>query len=443
MLDMFKDFLKDKEAESMYITGQAGTGKTTGLKELIDFCMSKGIEYQVCAYTHDACKVLASKLPQGANISTLHSFLEKRPTINVEARKVSKVESNSEAGRKLGEIDILFIDEFSMIGERDYQDLNNIQYMTEDPFETSEYPNMKILWIGDPHQLPPVKDQPAVIPSKPYWHELTKIWRQAEDNPLIIPLTQLVGFIKGEKPERLVESEKFIRGDSELLTTYANCCKDKILLAYTNQRVQDLNFAIQGREEPEEGDQVFSPSTRQTYTFNGIVPKEFITSVIQFNGNLNLGSKYKTLEYLLSSNLCEFYELETQEGKTAVYPIIFGTKNYNNAKDEYAEAAVKVNKAIETELGVDKAAEWAKFNRNHPLARERAQAWRKYLAIKSNIFSLDFTHAKTVHKAQGTTINTVFLDAIDLEKCMHRDFNLYCKLYYVALSRASNMVITN
>ena len=30
MLDMFKSFLKDREAESMYITGQAGTGKTTG-----------------------------------------------------------------------------------------------------------------------------------------------------------------------------------------------------------------------------------------------------------------------------------------------------------------------------------------------------------------------------------------------------------------------------
>ena len=287
---------------------------------------------------------------------------------------------------------------------------------------------MKILWIGDPNQLPPVKDQPAVIPSQPYWHELTKIWRQAEDNPLIVPLTQLVGFIEGKKPERLVESEEFIRGDSELLTTYDNCERDKVLLAYTNQKVQDLNFAIQGREEPEEGDKVFSPSTRQTYIFNGIVPKEFVTSIKQFNGNLNLGSKYKTLEYLLSSNLCEFYELETLDGKVDTYAIVFGTKNYNNAKDDYAEAAVKVNKAIEQELGVDKASEWARANRNHPLARERAQAWRKYLAIKSNIFSLDFTHAKTVHKAQGTTVDTVFLDAIDLEKCMHRDFNLYCKL---------------
>lgn len=435
--------MKDREAEHMYITGQAGTGKTTSLKELVQFCMDKGIEYQVCAYTHDACKILRNKLPPGAYISTLHSFLEKRPTINIEANKVSKVETNSSAGRRIGEIDVLLIDEFSMIGEKDYTDVQDIQYATEDEFETSEYPVMKVIWIGDPNQLPPVKDQPAVIPGGEYWHKLTKIWRQAEDNPLITPLTQLVGFINGEEPEKLVTSDKFIRGDENLLQSYKDCKRDKMLLAYTNQRVQDLNFAIEGREEPIEGDKVFSSTTRKTYTFNGIVPREFVNCVAQYNGELSLGSKYKTLEYLISSRMCDFYELEDETGKTDVYPVIFGTKNFNNAKDEYAEEAVKVNKSIERQFEVDKAAQWASMNRSHPMARERAQAWRKYLAVKSNLFSVDFTHAKTVHKAQGTTIDTVFLDAIDLEKCMHRDFILFCKLFYVALSRASNMVITN
>ena len=126
MLETFKKFFVDTYAESMYITGQAGTGKTTGLYDLVSYCRKNQIAYTVCAYTHKACDVLRSKLPMGADVNTLHSFLEKRPTINVEANKVTQVESNSAAGRAYGEIDVLFVDEFSMIGERDANDIHNL-----------------------------------------------------------------------------------------------------------------------------------------------------------------------------------------------------------------------------------------------------------------------------------------------------------------------------
>jgi hypothetical protein len=86
---------------------------------------------------------------------------------------------------------------------------------------------------------------------------------------------------------------------------------------------------------------------------------------------------------------------------------------------------------------------WASLNSHTKLARARAKAWRDYLTFKEYVICLDFPHAMTVHKSQGSTYNTVYLDSDDLYLCATRNFNLYLKLMYVAISRASNKVYTN
>ena len=91
MLNLFEKFLGDDEAADMYITGIAGTGKTTSLADLVSHCMSDNIKCVTTAYTHKACSVLRGKLPKGAPIRTLHSFLSKRPTINDKATKITHV----------------------------------------------------------------------------------------------------------------------------------------------------------------------------------------------------------------------------------------------------------------------------------------------------------------------------------------------------------------
>ncbi|MGL5567505.1 MAG: ATP-binding domain-containing protein [Plesiomonas sp.] len=49
----------------------------------------------------------------------------------------------------------------------------------------------------------------------------------------------------------------------------------------------------------------------------------------------------------------------------------------------------------------------------------------------------------TVHKSQGSTYDTVYVDTEDLYRCAAINIKQYLKLMYVALSRASNKVITN
>jgi len=439
VLTMFEAFMADEKAWDMYITGSAGTGKTTSLHELVAYCEENDIATLTTAFTHKACGILANKLPDKAAISTLHSFLRKRPAINDQATRVKDIQLSKQQG-KPQVFNVLFLDEYSMVGEKDWADLQAVQ----DPNYTG-IPLMKVVYIGDPNQLPPVGDTPVVHLKDPYWVKLTKVHRQAEDNPLMIPLNQLVSFIEGTaEPTTLIESDSFIRGQDLYDAWSERETTDTVLLAYTNKRVQELNEAIAERCEPEAEDILFSPTTRSTYGyFNGITPDKVRNIVQPWNGLLEFNSKYRTLEFLVSMEGIKFadvFNYEEDEAQTVAY--VFGHYDYKLKLEELGHIAAETNKIIDESFHCSPAA-WARSNARHPLARARSKAWREYLTFKDSVICLDFPYAMTVHKSQGSTYDTVILDSQDLAKCSEHNYTLYLKLMYVAISRASNKVITN
>lgn len=437
MLNTFTAFISDKNAWDMYITGQAGTGKTTDLATLVQYCMNEGIDYTVCAFTHKACGILRDKLPSGAKIRTLDSLLKRRPGINQHATNHKHVQTTISSGDG-DKSSILFVDEYSMVGEKHLMDIRALQ---DEDYDGN--PEMRVVWLGDPNQLPPVGDQQSVKPSGKYAIKLTKIYRQAADNPLMTPLCQLVGFIGGKPAEPLVTSDKFRRGE-DIVKGYQDCTDDKVMLAYTNKRVEELNARVQGRVQPKKGDTVFSPTLRERFTYTGIVPPEEVYGIeLPFGDNLGLNSKFKTLEYILKNEDFTFVELTDEEGDTRVFCSIFGHYQFKLMTDRLIKAAADSNKAIEQANPGCQAAGWARANPKHKLARARAKAWRDYLSFNECCICLDFAHAMTVHKSQGSTYHTVYLDSEDLGIAADINYTVYLKLMYVALSRASDSVITN
>lgn len=433
LLTRFEQFLDDEEADTMYITGVAGTGKTTSLAELVEYCLDEDIDCIVSAYTHKACEVLKKKMPKEATIATLHSFLAKRPTINVNAHEVKHVDGNAQM-KLPEETKVLFIDEFSMVGDRDYVSINDLQYTEDGDIKT------KIVYIGDPNQLPPVKDIPVIIPKGDYWVKLDKIYRQAGDNQLIDNLLAINNYINGEEAQELLQHDNLIRGVN-IIKEYKKCLTDKIILAYTNAKVEELNAEIQGYYEPKPGDTVFTPTIRLRATLLAV--DKNCTGCISITGKfLELGSKYKTLETLHEIEEVKYYTIANDKGQEQTIAAVFGHNQFLLVQQRLADNAVKLNKQIANEFDMD-AKDWAKDNWSHPLAKARGKAWGKYLAFKENVHCLDFNHALTVHKSQGSTYETVFIDTKDLGKCADKDYTMYLKLLYVAISRASSKVYTN
>ena len=422
---MFAQFMQDEDALDMYVTGAAGTGKTHQCRHDVQYCIDNEIPYVVCAYTHKACGILAGKLQPEANVKTLHSFLGKRPTINVHAIKVDHVSNSSKSGGTDDEPVVMFLDEYSMIGERDWEDIQDAE--------------IKVVWLGDKHQLPPVGDIAAIKPQGKYQKVLTKQWRN--DNPLQQPLNCLISYLDGQHPAPLKPVKDYFERGVDIVKAYLKY-DDAVILAYTNQRVQELNAMAQGALDPSRHDQLFSPTTRQETEFISWLPSQevYAVSVPRADEPLELGTKYRTLEGLIKSKNCKFAEVFNSAGGIETVACVFGHYDYKKAEEQLRNAAVESNLAIEQKHKC-KAAPWAQANRSNKLAKTRAKAWRDYLSFNDCVVCLDFNHAMTVHKSQGSTFEVVCLDTDNLALAM-RDFQLYLKLTYVGISRASKKVYT-
>ncbi|MBB3017607.1 exodeoxyribonuclease-5 [Microvirga lupini] len=141
--------------------GYAGSGKTTLAKE-----MAGAVRGTVLygAFTGKAALVLRQKGCVGA--STIHSMIYKPFEDPVTGLTEFKLNPDSPVAHAA----LVIIDEVSMVGEELARDL--LSYGT------------KVLVLGDPAQLPPVKGEGFFINSRPDVM-LTEVHRQAAENPII------------------------------------------------------------------------------------------------------------------------------------------------------------------------------------------------------------------------------------------------------------------
>ena len=160
-LKAVQSWLADPRGAKVFrLFGYAGTGKTTIAKEI-----AAGVRGKVMfmAFTGKAALVLSSKGCTGA--STIHSAIYK-----VADGADGKPTFVLNRGSDVVLASLVIVDEVSMVGPDLGQDLLKLA--------------RRVLVLGDPAQLPPVKGTGFFIEDKPNF-VLTEIHRQAADNPII------------------------------------------------------------------------------------------------------------------------------------------------------------------------------------------------------------------------------------------------------------------
>ncbi|PRY38468.1 AAA domain-containing protein [Spirosoma oryzae] len=273
------DSFNPRDAESVLVLeGSAGTGKTTSVKVALQQLLESGRVYpeqiMLSAPTHTALKTLfrsvrgvrhRNRNPMNTarfyknNVKTVQSLLGAVRRVNQNGELQFSISKTTK--EKLLDIRLLIIDEASMISNvrekgATVSMLEGLQGLQD------ELPNLKILYIGDPNQIPPVNGKESVVFSlyRNNLHRLTQVFRQSMQNPVIRTLTRIREKI--DQPTDPLDYKSAIHNGEGIVYTGSSAAfmeqvRDQFtsdgyaankdftkVISYTNQAVQRFNQLV-------------------------------------------------------------------------------------------------------------------------------------------------------------------------------------------------------
>jgi tRNA A37 threonylcarbamoyladenosine biosynthesis protein TsaE len=342
-LEQINTFLTS-ENNVFILQGYAGSGKTTIISGIADYLTSLKTSYYLMTPTGRAAKILGEKTKKNATTihRTIYSFSDLKETeISGEENDISyvyyfKVRDNDQINT------VFIVDEASMVSDQHNQQ-EYIRFgsgkLLFDLIEFSRIQNpeanSKIIFVGDPAQLPPVNMNFSPALTQEYLKseyslkceeiEIKEIKRQTENSGILRAASNIrkcltSGFyndfdLRGNGKDILnIQAHEFIN-------TYKNFLGSKIIISYKNKTAFALNKRIRQEkygniEHLKEGDQIIIGANN--YKFNiyngelGVVSKvgeSVISRSVAIKNKGYIGLKWRYVELLLPDNN------ETKEAK--------------------------------------------------------------------------------------------------------------------------------
>ena len=479
------DFVKDgNEKDVITLQGAAGTGKTAIIGYLQKYLGSK-YSFAYMAPTHAATAELAfstSKIGNQYLPSTIASSL----VLNASE---GTYKFTAKIKKRLGYNPVIVVDESSMLSP---EDVNNLEEAIEDI-------GGKLIFLGDEKQIPKVDKNNVASKtlSTAFTNfekiSLNKVFRQTNND-----LLTLLGEIRDQTDFKLFKVEnsnnvKFVNRklfNKELISDLESNPENTVVISYTNSSVQGINQMVRkilGRDgETVVGDIVVgylgyaSKQIEKGHVANSI---SYTIDKIESNGSakvLYLSSKklgkLKSLgiEGINSGSQTTYYQLTDKDSLT------FDDLNkddFNENNKTLSEIFAKLNKATVDfntkqirygdylDIIADISQKLASYSVGNDYvynpSTDKMELYDKvkHKNIKTNgqgslLFNkdIDYGHAITIHKSQGTTIENVYFDASTLKSASNTpvlDENgkqvttERQSLAYVAMSRSKNKLVVD
>ena len=387
-----------------YTTGYAGTGKST---ELLKLCKSLPVDTSVVLCpTHKAIVRLMHDI-HNIEIKTIHSLLGWVPTINEEAEHINHIDTTKKLGKELDYYTDIVIDEAGMMSEEMLMEIT-AKIEEQNNFETE---HVTLHLFLDPYQLLPVKGKQIQIDPLTTTNLTTQ--HRAESPDVVELFTKFVRFLEGTNTRDLKvlpsdnvhfmkDISAFQKGDrllaytNECVGKYNNLIAEKFNInSYNGQNVQLGNLLDLVRVE-----KFVSPN------LNSLLQAYEAGKLYMQNNQISKKWVKENLQALLDCEAIQFITLNNH-----IIPVIPGTNNAYVARRKAKEAAI-----------LDK----------HMF---------KWVYAMNRAFTMDYSFASTVHKAQGSEFNRVWIAQEDIKKSITNGYYMnYARLMYVAISRSRQKV---
>ena len=204
------------KGKNVFMTGPGGTGKTMTIKHIVDGANKRGKNCQVCALTGCAAVLL------NCGAKTLHSWGGLGLANGEIDLVVNKVLKNRHKRKNWNKVDVLIVDEISMLSLKLLIILDKIAKSIKKSVEP--FGGIQLIFSGDFYQLPPIGNEDDPQSAQfcfeyedwnklfEYQIRLTKIFRQADPKYSKILNEIRIGEIRKSSCKTL---EKYIRRPSE------------------------------------------------------------------------------------------------------------------------------------------------------------------------------------------------------------------------------------
>ena len=409
LLELDKFAKPDSEHQVFGLFGYAGTGKSTVLSFFGQAASARKHRIVFAAPTHKAVSVLQKMsdpdmmAPQHNNFLTVASLLNMKAKIDDNGRREFRPDVVSWRDAKISDYDMVIIDECSMLSTAVYKWL----------LEARDALGFKIIFVGDPLQLPPVKEENvnngrSLAFDVDHQITLTHVERFSGDIARVVSqVRRCIG--EGIAPV-FKNTETTIRhgGSTPFLNAYLEYAETGQIIAYRNDMVRRANewvrMKIFGENAP-----VFVPGERLVAadtTRHWHVHQEFKVDSARITKHPIHGLKCWNLRF--ADSFMDVYTLDAEQ-----------------------KPALKARlDAIKMRIDTIKA--------NNPRASVKPE-WVEFYNLKDSFPEFRPGYAQTIHASQGSTYPQVFVMERDISR-IKRDKEFYGKMLYVAYSRASELV---
>ena len=370
--DELRSFLASDRKE-FCLTGQAGTGKTYMLYSIL------GETAIYCATTNKAASVLRQLT---GSAQTIHSLLHLTVKNDFGTGKTSLVRDPT-AGNIRNKV--IVVDEASMVDKHLYAIAKE---MCEDS---------KIIWVGDDAQLPPVSTGTfSVFKLNLPTASLHQVMRSLETPAITELSTALRAAVFNGNNITISDRPPAIRRITgpqahEIVTSLVqrDLWHSCILLSYTNARTASAVKVIRGAAK--------KPAA--------LIPGDHVI----VNSAYRYSPTPGVWEWVPTDSMVEILRISAVDGQPHLIVAHTDIGDFITYKD---------NSRLQADIA-------------------KAQAdkdWPTYFRLKELYIDLRHAEALTIHKSQGSTFDTVFVDTTSLYTC--RNPNERRRLLYVACSRA-------
>lgn len=410
-LDAIMQWLDAPISDPFFVLkGYAGTGKTFTVKELVRRFKGRIV---FTAPTNKATKVLRATLksPQySPECRTIYSLLGLRMEANGELKELKAPEDPID----LSQFRLVVVDEGSMLNK---QVLGHIQECLQ------AFKHLRVLFMGDAAQLPPVGEVESPIWSFPQVATLSKVMRH--DNQILTLATAIRKIVDHPAPSLRIESDNsdgqgvyklskamFMGAIGQQAESGALTSGQAKVISWRNVKVDEYNKLarthIFGFEESRRS--LWLPNDRLIFTSP---VKDFNDEIVATTDDEGLVERVVEEYHPIHGSVkCYRITVQIDQGPLvvayAVHPA--GQHEYSRIVDELATTA-----------------------------RTVPRKWKDFWLFKESFHDCRHAYAITAHRSQGSTYATALVDYQDI--LLNRNRKEAFRCLYVACTRPSTSLM--